>query len=214
MKIKAKQKSKVWIVYILRCSDDSLYTGMTNNIEKRFAAHNKGAAAKYTRSRRPVKLLTTSAKMDRSDAMRLEIKIKKMPRAKKIAALEKNSGRHGRRMKKDIELPPRSRSVAGLQKVLPAMTEELMRNLICQECPNGCNLALEWKDAENVFIAGNKCASGIVYAARIIRKNKKAHIHAREETPLFSRETLKAVAELLASAPEKTASQYSCSGKP
>ncbi len=196
MKIKAKQKSKVWIVYILRCSDGSLYTGMTNNIEKRFAAHNKGVAAKYTRSRRPVKLLTTSAKMGRSDAMRLEIKIKKMPRAKKIAALEKNSGRHGSRMKKDIELPPRSRSVAGLQKVLPAMTEELTGNLICQECPNGCNLAFEWKDAENVFIAGNKCASGIAYAARVIRKNKKAHIHAREETPLFSRETLKAVTEL------------------
>ena len=40
-----------------------------------------------------------------------------------------------------------------------------MKNLICQECPNGCNLALEWEDAENVFIAGNKCVSGIVYAA-------------------------------------------------
>jgi len=71
-----------------------------------------------------------------------------------------------------------------------------MKNLICQECPNGCNLALEWEDAENVFISGNKCASGIVYAAHIIRKEKKAHIHAREETPQFSKETLKAVANL------------------
>ena len=77
-----------------------------------------------------------------------------------------------------------------------ATTEEVMKNLICQECPNGCNLTLEWENAENVFIAGNKCASGIVYAARIIRKKKKAHIHAREETPLFSRETMKAVADL------------------
>ena len=76
------------------------------------------------------------------------------------------------------------------------MTARVMKKLICQECPNGCNLALEWEDAENVFIAGNKCVSGIVYAARIIRKEKKAHIHAREETPLFSRETLKAVADL------------------
>ena len=90
MNIKAKQKSKVWVVYILRCADDSLYTGMTNNIEKRFAAHNEGKAAKYTRSRRPVKLLTTSVKMDRGDAMRLEIKVKKLPRTKKIAALEKH----------------------------------------------------------------------------------------------------------------------------
>lgn len=90
MNIKAKQKSKVWVVYILRCSDDSLYTGMTNNIERRFAAHSQGTAAKYTRSRRPVKLLVTSAKMDRSDAMRLEIKIKKLPKVKKITALEKH----------------------------------------------------------------------------------------------------------------------------
>ena len=67
--------------------------------------------------------------------------------------------------------------------------------LICQECPNGCNLTLEWKDAENVFIAGNKCANGIVYAVRIIRKDKKARVHAREETPRFSKETLKAVAD-------------------
>jgi homoserine kinase type II len=68
--------------------------------------------------------------------------------------------------------------------------------LICGDCPNGCNLTLTWKDAENVFIAGNKCARGIVYAAHLIRKDKKAHIHATEETPLFSREILKAVASL------------------
>jgi homoserine kinase type II len=203
MNIKAKRKSKVWVVYILRCSDDSLYTGMTNNVEKRFAAHNKGVAAKYTRSRRPVKLLTTSVKMDRSDAMRLEIKIKKLPRAKKIAALEKHvtgrssaSGRKGRRMKADIGLSSPIRSRAGSHKARGAVTKEVIENLICQECPNGCNLVFEWEDAENVFIAGNKCASGIVYAARVIRKNKKAHIHAREETPLFSRETLKAIAGL------------------
>jgi homoserine kinase type II len=70
-----------------------------------------------------------------------------------------------------------------------------MKNLICQECPNGCNLTLDWKDAKNVFVAGNKCASGIVYAARIIRREKNAHIHAKEETPLFSKETLQTVAD-------------------
>ena len=94
MNIKSKKKSKVWLVYILRCSDDSLYTGMTNNIEKRLSAHSQGTAAKYTRSRRPVKLLTKSAKMNRSDAMRLEIKIKKLPKVKKIAALKKTAGRN------------------------------------------------------------------------------------------------------------------------
>ncbi len=71
-----------------------------------------------------------------------------------------------------------------------------MENLICQECPNGCDLTLEWGNAENVFIAGNKCAEGLIYAARVIHKNKKTYIHARAETPLFSKETLKAVAGL------------------
>ncbi len=193
MNIKAKQKSKVWVVYILRCLDFSLYTGMTNNIEKRLAAHNKGVAAKYTRSRRPVKLLATGAKMYRNDAMRLEIKIKRMPKAKKIAALLKHAGRSRKRTKIVIGSVSAGRGTS--RRKSRAGTEEIMKNLICQECPNGCNLALEWEDAENVFIAGNKCVSGIVYAARVIRKNKKARIHARKETPLFSRETLKAVAD-------------------
>ena len=89
-------------MYIMRCSDKSLYTGMTNNIEKRLAAHGKGTAAKYTRSRRPVKLQATSATMNRSDAMRLEIKIKKLLRAKKIAELEKHAGRNKKSKREQI----------------------------------------------------------------------------------------------------------------
>ncbi|MFA5321920.1 MAG: GIY-YIG nuclease family protein [Smithella sp.] len=95
--IKTKKKSKVWAVYILRCSDNTLYTGITNNIEKRFTAHNQGTAAKYTRSRRPVKLMITSAKMDRSEAMRLEIKIKKLPKTKKIDALRTTASCPGKK---------------------------------------------------------------------------------------------------------------------
>ncbi|MBN1366104.1 MAG: phosphotransferase [Syntrophaceae bacterium] len=91
MTIKANKKSKVWVVYILRCSDKSLYTGITNNIKKRFAAHDSGVAAKYTRSRRPVKLLATSAKMDRVSAMRLELKIKNLPKEKKLSMLKKTA---------------------------------------------------------------------------------------------------------------------------
>ncbi|HOW57017.1 MAG TPA: GIY-YIG nuclease family protein, partial [Smithellaceae bacterium] len=78
------QNNKAWLVYILRCSDGSLYTGVTNNMENRLAAHNEGKAAKYTRSRRPVKLMAASAKMTKSAALRLEIKIKKMRRKEKI----------------------------------------------------------------------------------------------------------------------------------
>ena len=86
MNLKTGKKNKEWVVYILNCSDCTLYTGITNNLARRFAAHNKGKAAKYTRSRRPVKLIATSAKMARIEAMRLEIKIKKLPKTKKLSA--------------------------------------------------------------------------------------------------------------------------------
>jgi len=71
-----------------------------------------------------------------------------------------------------------------------------MENILCRECPNGCNLTLEWENAENVFIAGNKCVGGVTYARRVIHKNRKFRVHARAETPLFSKEILKAVAGL------------------
>jgi len=76
-----------WVVYILQCADASLYTGITNNLDKRLAAHAKGFASKYTRSRRPVTLKAQSHSMDKSSALKLEIKIKKTPRAKKISVL-------------------------------------------------------------------------------------------------------------------------------
>jgi homoserine kinase type II len=89
MNINVGKKSKAWVVYILRCADNSLYTGITNNMEKRFDSHNQGVASKYTRSRRPVELLITSSKMEKSIAMSLEIKIKKLPKTQKIATLGK-----------------------------------------------------------------------------------------------------------------------------
>ena len=87
MTAKKKPVNKSWVVYILRCKDNSLYTGITIDIKKRLSAHNKGIAAKYTRSRLPVKLVTMSGFMNRKEAMRLEIRIKRMPKAKKIGAL-------------------------------------------------------------------------------------------------------------------------------
>ncbi len=87
MKSKKKSAGNLWVVYILHCKDKSLYTGITNNIRKRITAHQKGTGAKYTRSRRPVKLVKISKLMNRKEAMRLEIKIKRMPKEKKIAAL-------------------------------------------------------------------------------------------------------------------------------
>lgn len=78
---------KNWIVYLVRCTDDSLYCGVTNNLPKRIQAHNAGKGAVYTRGRFPVQLEAKSRAMTQSEALRLEIRIKKEPRAKKIKLL-------------------------------------------------------------------------------------------------------------------------------
>lgn len=71
--------------YILVCADGTLYTGWTNDLEKRLAAHNAGTGAKYTRSRRPVRLLYYEAFRERCEAQRRECEIKRLPREKKLA---------------------------------------------------------------------------------------------------------------------------------
>jgi putative endonuclease len=88
MKLKDEQRHQGWMVYILRCSDGSFYTGVTNGLEKRLMGHGRGTASKYTRSRRPVTLLATSFEMNKGEALRLEMKIKKIPKAKKVACLK------------------------------------------------------------------------------------------------------------------------------
>ena len=75
-------------VYIIRCSDESLYTGWTNNLEGRIEAHNKGLGAKYTRGRRPVTLVHVEYFADKSEAMRREAAIKKLSPMEKIKLLE------------------------------------------------------------------------------------------------------------------------------
>ncbi|MCI7238826.1 MAG: GIY-YIG nuclease family protein [Anaerococcus sp.] len=70
-------------VYMLRCRDNSLYTGYTTNLEKRLKAHNSGKGAKYTRARRPVSLVFYREVEDRSTGLKLEYKIKRLTKAKK-----------------------------------------------------------------------------------------------------------------------------------
>ncbi len=71
-------------VYILKCSDGTLYTGWTNNLERRLAAHNAGTASKYTRSKRPVEMVWYEQCTGKSAALKREAEIKKMPREKKM----------------------------------------------------------------------------------------------------------------------------------
>jgi len=73
----------MYYVYLARCSDRSLYTGYTNDLDKREQKHNDGEGAKYTRSRRPVKMVYFEEFEDRSGAMRREAQIKKWRKEKK-----------------------------------------------------------------------------------------------------------------------------------
>lgn len=74
-----------WHVYIVRCADDTLYTGVTNRLEARIEAHNGTKGAKYTRGRRPVHLVWSMPCRSRSEALSLEHGIKRLPRRQKQA---------------------------------------------------------------------------------------------------------------------------------
>jgi putative endonuclease len=82
-------KKEIWHVYIVRCSDGTLYTGITNDLKKRIEAHNSGKeGARYTRSRRPVKLIYSEQVESKSAAAKLEYQLKKLPRLKKIRLIK------------------------------------------------------------------------------------------------------------------------------
>ncbi len=74
-----------WRCYLLECADGTLYCGITNDLDKRLAAHNAGEGAKYTRSRLPVRLAYQESCADRSAASKREREIKALPRAEKLA---------------------------------------------------------------------------------------------------------------------------------
>ena len=73
-----------WHVYIIQCSDGSLYTGITNDLDKRITAHNDGRGAKYTKSRRPVRLRYSEPAADRKHASQREYAIKSLRKAEKM----------------------------------------------------------------------------------------------------------------------------------
>jgi putative endonuclease len=80
---------KKWVVYLVQCSDNSLYCGISNDIKNRLMEHNSGKGAKYTKSRRPVDLVGISPEMTKSEALKLEYSIKQLPADKKLAALKR-----------------------------------------------------------------------------------------------------------------------------
>jgi putative endonuclease len=73
-----------WFIYMLQCSDDTIYTGYTNDVDKRVEKHNKGKGAKYTKGRRPVTLVYYEQHPSKSSAMKREYAIKQLTKDEKI----------------------------------------------------------------------------------------------------------------------------------
>ena len=78
-----------WKLYILRCADGSLYTGITTDLEKRIHTHNSGKGAKYTRSRKPVELVYQEDCSDHSAALKRELEVKALTKDQKLKLIQK-----------------------------------------------------------------------------------------------------------------------------
>jgi putative endonuclease len=77
----------MWFVYILLCLDGTLYTGSTNDVEKRFKDHFEGRGARYTKSHKPEKIVYRESFATKSEALKREAEIKKWPKARKEAIM-------------------------------------------------------------------------------------------------------------------------------
>jgi putative endonuclease len=110
---------KKWVVYLVRCSDNSLYCGVSNDLKSRLIEHNSGKGAKYTRSRRPVELVGVGPQMSKSEALKLEYRIKQLPANKKISKLTR----------KENEMTVTKRDLQSLQRQFKAL-EKKMEKLI------------------------------------------------------------------------------------
>lgn len=79
-----------WFIYIVKCADDTLYTGIAKNVSPRIDKHNAGTGAKYTRARRPVVEVYREEAANRSEATKREMQIKKLSRKEKLALIAEN----------------------------------------------------------------------------------------------------------------------------
>jgi predicted GIY-YIG superfamily endonuclease len=82
---KRKKKASAWVVYVLKCRDNTLYTGITSDVSRRVHQHNNGTASRYTRSRLPVKLIFSEPCRNRSQALKKEYAMKQLSQKEKNA---------------------------------------------------------------------------------------------------------------------------------
>lgn len=109
-----------WHVYIIRCKDGVLYTGITNHLERRIKAHNSGNGCRFTKYRYPVKLVYKEERSNKSEALKREARIKTFPRKKKLTLIKQS-----RRLK-----IPNSK----------LKTKKSLSSLNPLQFPNGCDI--------------------------------------------------------------------------
>lgn len=81
--------SAIWHLYLIECADGTLYAGISTDVARRFDEHLSGKGARYTRSHKPLRLLGSRVCASRSEALKAELALKKLPKAKKLDALLK-----------------------------------------------------------------------------------------------------------------------------
>jgi putative endonuclease len=160
-----------WVVYLIQCSDESLYCGITNNLKNRLIAHNSGRGGKYTRSRRPVELVAASSKMTKSDALKLEYRIKQIPASKKNLELTKEENKMTKNLKKDLQ------AVIKELKALAKKTESLLKAVDKLEKPKAVKKTSVKKVAVKKAAAKKpvlkKAATAVDTVLAIINRYKK-----------------------------------------
>lgn len=77
----------IWHLYLIECADGSYYTGVTTNVERRYEQHLMGKGARYTRSHKPLRLLASRAIGTRSEALKAELEVKRLPKDEKVSAV-------------------------------------------------------------------------------------------------------------------------------
>ncbi len=87
---KRRKKAAAWLLYVLKCSDNSLYTGITTDVSRRVRQHNEGTASRYTRSRLPAKLVHQERCRGRSSALKKEYAMKRLSRKEKEEYIRDN----------------------------------------------------------------------------------------------------------------------------
>jgi predicted GIY-YIG superfamily endonuclease len=87
---KRRKKAAAWLLYVLKCRDNTLYTGITIDVSRRVQQHNSGTASRYTRSRLPVRLIFSEPCRSRSQALKKEYAMKRLSRKKKEEYLKDN----------------------------------------------------------------------------------------------------------------------------